>query len=86
MRRRRRQRWLPRRKRREKLEKDYNEVQTDRNNLEKDDDRPIDWNQLCRIIHYIAGYTIHMNEGGTTIQKSIIGSMPLHLRTVKDPT
>lgn len=128
----------------------------------KDDDRPIDWNQLCRIIHYIAGYTIHMNEGGTTrdeniarsydpcsdhwtvenvssgkagaldmfpedyqmdisqfdsgkravyadkhvgvgkgrdagavrvyfyydaeIQKSIIGSMPLHLRTVKDPT
>lgn len=36
-----------------------------------DDNRNLDWKRLCLIIHYIAGYTVHLNEGGTTRDENI---------------
>ncbi len=29
-----------------------------------DDERNLDWHRLCMMIHYLAGYTRHRNEGG----------------------
>lgn len=36
-----------------------------------DDNRNLNWKRLCQIIHYISGYTIHLNEGGTTRDENI---------------
>ena len=55
------------------IEKYYSDVIVIHKNARKtlkDEDRALDWNKVCMMIHYLAGYTKYRNNGGVALDSS----------------